>query len=93
MFKGASAVDLFATRNEPHSGYQLKNTRKGISPIKIGGGGDGFFLACEDMRRMFDHPFPACAFFFFLMEISSLSQIPLFRPVAQQAKRLWLSVP
>ena len=24
----------------------------------------GFFLACEDFLRMFDHSFPACAFFF-----------------------------
>ena len=26
---------------------------------------DGFFLAWEDLGRMFDHSFPACAFFFF----------------------------
>ena len=25
----------------------------------------GFFLACEDLGRMFDNSFPACAFFFF----------------------------
>ena len=24
----------------------------------------GFFLACEDFGRMFDHSFPACTFFF-----------------------------
>ena len=29
------------------------------------GGGGGFFLACEDFGRMFNDPFPACAFFFF----------------------------
>ena len=23
------------------------------------------FLACEDLKRMFDHLFPACALFFF----------------------------
>ena len=27
------------------------------------GRGDGFFLACEDFERMFDHSFPACASF------------------------------
>ena len=26
----------------------------------------GFFLACEDFRRLFNHSFPACAGFFFL---------------------------
>ena len=25
----------------------------------------GFFLACEDLRRMLDNSFPACAFSFF----------------------------
>ena len=43
-----------------------------------GGGGSGFFLACEDFRRMFDHSFSARAFFFFLMEISSRTPISLF---------------
>ena len=28
------------------------------------GGGGGFFLACEDLGRMFDNLFSACAFFF-----------------------------
>ena len=37
------------------------------------GGGGGFFLACEDFGRMFDHSVPACACFllFFKVEISS----------------------
>ena len=42
------------------------------------------FLACEDLGRMFDHSFPARAFlsffFFFEVEISSGTLIPLFRP-------------
>ena len=39
----------------------------------------GFFLACEDFGRMFDHSFPACAFFFGVeVEISSRTLIPLF---------------
>ena len=43
------------------------------------GGGVGFFLACEDFGRMFD--FPACTFFFFFeVEISSHTLIPLFMP-------------
>ena len=43
----------------------------------------GFFLACEDLGRMFDNLFPACAvflLFFFKVEISSRTLIPLFRP-------------
>ena len=38
-----------------HSSY----TRGGGS-----GGGGGFFLACEDLGRMFNHSFPAYVFFF-----------------------------
>ena len=44
--------------------------------------GSGFSLACEDLGRMFDNSFPACAFFFFKVEISSRKLIPLFRPVS-----------
>ena len=46
----------------------------------------GFFLACEDFGRIFDHSFPACAFVVVvvvvvvLMEISSHTLIPLFTP-------------
>ena len=40
--------------------------------------GGGFFLVCEGFGRMFDHLFPACAFFFFKVEISSRTLIPLF---------------
>ena len=43
------------------------------------GGGGSFFLACEDFGRMFNHSFPICAFFlfFFEVEISSHTLIPL----------------
>ena len=55
-----------------------------------GGGGSGFFLACEDLGRMFDHSAPACAFFFFLVDISSRTLIPLLcqdqSTVAQRAE-------
>ena len=41
----------------------------------------GFFLACEDFGRMFDHPFPVCAFsFLFEMEISSRTLVLVFMP-------------
>ena len=43
-------------------------------------GGGGFFLACKDFGRMFSLSFPACTFFFFFLEISLRSLIPLFRP-------------
>ena len=33
--------------------------------FRADGGGGGFFLVCEDFEKMFDHLFPACAFFFF----------------------------
>ena len=43
--------------------------------------GSGFSLACEDLGRMFDNSFPACAFFFFFkVEIRSCKPIQLFRP-------------
>ena len=45
----------------------------------------GFFLACNDSGRMFDKSFPVstffcCCCFFFLVEITSRTLIPLFRP-------------
>ena len=40
----------------------------------------GFFLLCEEFGRKFNNSFPACAFFYFLVEISSCTLIPLFRP-------------
>ena len=48
-------------------------------------GGGGFFLACEDFGRMFNHSIPACAFlcvFLFVFEvvINSRSLIPLIMP-------------
>ena len=43
-------------------------------------GGGGFFHACENFGRMLDFSFPTCAFFFFLVEISSHKLIPLFSP-------------
>ena len=45
---------------------------------KVGGG--GFFFASGDFGRMSDNSFPACAFFFFLVKISSRTLISLFRP-------------
>ena len=39
------------------------------------------FLACEDSGRIFDHSYPAFAFFFFFrVESSSRTLIPLFMP-------------
>ena len=40
-------------------------------------GGGGFFLASENLGRMFDHLLSACAFFV-CVEISSRTLIPLF---------------
>ena len=39
-----------------------------------------FFLASDHFGRMLDHSFPGCAFLFFLLEISSRTQILLFMP-------------
>ena len=36
-----------------------------LSVNVLNGGDGGLFLACEDLGRMFDYSFPACAFFFF----------------------------
>ena len=43
---------------------------------------DGFFLACDDFGRMFDNLFPSppALFFFFEVEISSRTLIPLIMP-------------
>ena len=38
------------------------------------------FRASKDFGRMFDNSFPACAFFFFSVEISLRTLIPLFMP-------------
>ena len=43
-------------------------------------GGGCFFHACVDLWRMFNSSFPACFFFFFKVEISLCTLIPLFRP-------------
>ena len=43
-----------------------------------GGSGGGFFLAGENVGRIFDHLFPARAFL--KVEISSHTLIPLIRP-------------
>ena len=62
--------------------YRLKVDNDFREYLVYGGGG-GFFLACEDFGRMFDNSFPACAvflFFFYEVEISSRTLIPLFRP-------------
>ena len=46
-----------------------------------GGSGGGVFLACEDFERTFDQSFPASTFFFFFeVEISARTQLPLLRP-------------
>ena len=42
-----------------------------------GGGGDGFFLACQDFGRMFDNLF---IFFFFRGDQLERTLFPLFRP-------------
>ena len=50
----------------------------------------GFFLACRNIGRFFDHSFPACFFFFFfflkwrLVRIHSLGQVQ--STVAQRAE-------
>ena len=49
-------------------------------PLIHSSGGDGFFsflffLACENFGRMFDKSFPACAFFFFKVEITLRTHI------------------
>ena len=41
-----------------------------------------FFLACKDFGTMFDHSFPACAFFLFLL-ICRLARTPSFHSLGQ----------
>ena len=45
----------------------------------LGSIGGGFILTGEDFGRMFDHLLPTCIFFF-EVEISSRTLIPLFMP-------------
>ena len=54
----------------------LKSEMESVSSFRNA----GFFLACEDFRRMFDHSFPTCAFFFFKVEISLYTLISLSTP-------------
>ena len=68
---------------------KIIRVRNGVVVLIAGGG--GFFLACEDFGRMFDHSFSVCTFFFFFeVEVSSRTQIPLFMQnqstVAQRAE-------
>ena len=39
-----------------------------------------WLFPCENFGRMFDHSFPACTFFFFLVQISLHTLIPHFTP-------------
>ena len=65
------------------------------------GGGGGFFLACENLERTFDHSWTACAFFsfsFFEVEVSLRTIIPHFNArISPQwlswPRWLWLNVP
>ena len=59
---------------------ELINQRITIESAVHSGG--GFFLACENLGRMFNISFPAGAFFSFLpkVEIISHTLIPLFMP-------------
>ena len=61
-----------------------KNTEFGLF-VFASSSSSGFLLAWEDLGRMFDRTFPACAFlffffFFFNVEISSRTLIPILRP-------------
>ena len=52
------------SNNNNNNGHQRSEREKSMLRCIIHGGG-GFFLACEDFEKMFDHLFPACASFFF----------------------------
>ena len=64
-------------KRDPNFPQEISSRARKISDINSDGG--GFFLTYEDMGRMFDHPFPARAYFF-KVEISLRTLIPLFRP-------------
>ena len=64
-------------KNTSHGNEVLPQDTTHLIQRPCGGGGGGFFLACENFGRMFDNSFPACAFFFFLSVISSRILIPL----------------
>ena len=79
------SVPLFLFQGQQwNSGFFLQKDL----PINRGGdGGGGFFLACEDFRRLFDYSVPVCPVFILLIylfifevEISSRTLSPLFTP-------------
>ena len=64
---------------------QKRNVVTGQHSINFTDGGDGFVLAWEYFRRLFNLSFPACNFFFFVffffffeVEICSRTLFPLF---------------
>ena len=67
---------LTSNLSKSHHGYEHSHLHTD-SFIKTDG---GFFFVCEDFGRMFNNSFSACIFFFFLMEISLCTLIPLFMP-------------
>ena len=93
----ALSPDQFLTRRRPqpwrisevHLRYALSSQMSVCCRCFVSSGG-GFFLACQDLGRMFDFSFPACSFhpffsflfssFFFEVEISSRTPTSLFRP-------------
>ena len=82
LHKNAQEVTLLCAL---HSGLHSEcitplTTKQSKSLEAITGGGGGFVLVCEDLGRMFDNLFPAYAFFFFKVEISSRTLIPILRP-------------
>ena len=65
----------------------LKSLRSAYSFLQFCGMnnlGGGFFLACKNFGRMFDivtiHSLPVLFFFFFKVDISLCTLIPLFTP-------------
>ena len=56
-----SSARAIETGREGERGERGRGMRRGF----VISGDGGFFLACEDLGRMFDNSFPACTFFFF----------------------------
>ena len=76
---GNELSNIFSKSSHARKKPPPKSHHHRFSSRSCGGGSGGFFLACKDFGRMFDYSFPTCTFFF-KVEISLRTLIPLFRP-------------
>ena len=65
-FKGPAKTVMTVNQSQPWINWALTGPLRTGPFVDRCGVGDGFFLACVDLGRVFDDSVPACGFFFFL---------------------------